>query len=103
MSLARRRSKTCSFFPETHYYRRPETLVVQVMGVNGVSHHVVTDDLEGASAVLQWLSTMPPIIGAPPPQLPSSDPIERSITYAPSGSKPSLSSSLYTRSRLLAM
>ena len=62
--------------------------MVQVMGVNGVSHHVVTDDLEGASAVLQWLSTMPPIIGAPPAHLPSSDPIERSITYAPSGSKP---------------
>ena len=63
-----------------------QVCLLQVMGVNGVSHHVVTDDLEGASAVLQWLSTMPPIIGAPPAHLPSSDPIERSITYAPTGS-----------------
>ena len=60
---------------------------MQVMGVNGVSHHVVTDDLEGATAVLQWLSTMPPIIGVAPANLPSSDPIERSITYCPSGSE----------------
>ena len=52
-----------------------------------MSHHVVTDDLEGATAVLNWLSTMPPIIGIPPANLASSDPIERSITYAPAGSE----------------
>lgn len=60
---------------------------MQVMGVNGVSHHVVEDDLDGAVAVLQWLSVMPPMIGGQPPVLTSSDPIERSITYQPSGSK----------------
>ena len=64
--------------------------VVQVMGVNGVSHHVVTDDLEGATAVLHWISMMPPTIGAPPAILPSSDPIERSITYVPAASAPVL-------------
>ena len=58
-------------------------LPVQVMGVNGVSHHVVMDDLEGVTAVLQWLSTMPPVVGAPPAPLPSADPIDRPIAYTP--------------------
>ena len=53
------------------------------MGVNGVSHHVVSDDLEGATAVLNWLSTMPPTVGASPTILPTSDPTDRSITYFP--------------------
>lgn len=26
----------------------------RVMGVNGVSHHVVPDDLEGVKAILRW-------------------------------------------------
>ena len=56
------------------------------MGVNGVSHHVVADDLEGAAAVLHWLSSMPPTLGVPPALLPTSDPVERGIGYtAPSG------------------
>ena len=54
--------------------------------MNGVSHHVVTDDLEGATAVLHWLSTMPPVVGIAPAILPSSDPVDRSISYAPAGS-----------------
>ena len=53
------------------------------MGVNGVSHHVVADDLEGVTAVLQWLSTMPTTIGSLPPSLASSDPVQRGIDYAP--------------------
>lgn len=60
---------------------------LQVMGVNGVSHNVVTDDLEGAAAVLQWLSTMPPMVGMQPALLPSSDPVDRSISYAPAASE----------------
>ena len=60
---------------------------LQVMGVNGVSHHVVADDLEGALAVLEWLSTMPPTLGSSPPTLVSSDPIHRPISYAPSASQ----------------
>ena len=53
------------------------------MGVNGVSHHIVSDDLEGTHAILQWLGTMPPVVGAPPPSLGSLDPIDRPISYAP--------------------
>ena len=62
------------------------TDLLQVMGVNGVSHHVVADDLEGAVAVLHWLSSMPPTLGVPPALLPTSDPLDRGIGYsAPSG------------------
>ena len=53
------------------------------MGVNGVSHHVVPDDLAGVSAVLQWLSYTPALVGQVPPVLVSADPIARSIDYAP--------------------
>jgi hypothetical protein len=55
-----------------------------VMGVNGVSHYVVEDDLEGIKAILRWLSYAPPQVGAEPPQLPTSDPVERSVAYLPS-------------------
>lgn len=56
---------------------------VQVMGVNGVSHHVVEDDLEGCAAVLQWLSYISPVLGGPAAALPTTDPIDRSIGYLP--------------------
>ncbi|GIM14329.1 hypothetical protein Vretimale_17214, partial [Volvox reticuliferus] len=55
----------------------------RVMGVNGVSHHVVADDLEGVRTVLQLLSYAPTHLGAPPPELASSDPINRLIGYCP--------------------
>ena len=54
-----------------------------VMGVNGVSHYVVDDDLEGIKTILRWLSYAPPQLGAEPPQLPTSDPVERSVAYLP--------------------
>ena len=57
------------------------------MGVNGVSHEIVADDLEGATAILHWLSTMPPIQGTSPALLPTSDPLDRSITYCPAPGK----------------
>lgn len=53
------------------------------MGVNGVSHHVVEDDLEGCAAVLQWLSYISPVLGGPAAALPTTDPIERNIGYLP--------------------
>lgn len=53
------------------------------MGVNGVSHLVVADDLEGVSAVLQWLSYTPDRVGNLPPVLSSADPTMRSIGYTP--------------------
>ena len=38
----------------------------KVMGVNGVSHHLVADDLEGVHTVLQLLSYVPHEVGADP-------------------------------------
>ncbi|GMH43409.1 hypothetical protein BSKO_11331 [Bryopsis sp. KO-2023] len=55
----------------------------RVMGVNGVSHHTVDDDLEGVRCILRWLSYAPPVLGAAPLPLPTSDPIMRSIAYSP--------------------
>lgn len=55
----------------------------KVMAVNGVSHHVVEDDLAGCAAVLQWLGFVPAVLGSQPPTLASADPIERPIGYAP--------------------
>lgn len=55
----------------------------KVMGVNGVSHQVVPDDLAGVAAVLRWLSYVPPSTSAIAPLLPSRDPEARLIQYAP--------------------
>jgi len=59
----------------------------RVMGANGVSHHVVADDLEGVAAVLTWLSYVPPVLGGAPPLLPGSDPADRAIAYTPGPSE----------------
>ena len=61
---------------------------MQVMGVNGVSHEVVADDLEGLTAVLHWLGTMPPVLGTLPASLPTADPVERPIAYCPAPGTP---------------
>lgn len=53
----------------------------RVMGNNGVSHFVVEDDLQGVTCILQWLSFMPPCIGAQPLALPLNDPPMRPVTY----------------------
>lgn len=53
-----------------------------------MSHHVVADDLEGASAVLHWLCTMPPTLGSPPAHLATSDPLHRGIGYSPAPGNP---------------
>jgi acetyl-CoA carboxylase/biotin carboxylase 1 len=55
----------------------------RVMGVNGVSHYVVDDDLEGVKTILRWLSYAPPQVGAEPARLPSADPAERPVLYLP--------------------
>ena len=57
--------------------------VLQVMGVNGVSHQVVPDDLAGVAAILRWLSYVPPTTSGIAPLLPSRDPEARLIQYAP--------------------
>jgi acetyl-CoA carboxylase/biotin carboxylase 1 len=59
----------------------------KVMAVNGVSHQVVEDDLEGCAAVLQWLSYVPAVTGEKPPILPTSDPLNRPISYSPGPSE----------------
>jgi acetyl-CoA carboxylase/biotin carboxylase 1 len=56
----------------------------RVMGVNGVSHHTVADDLEGVTTLLRLLAYTPAQLGAPHAPLPSCDPADRSIGYCPS-------------------
>lgn len=55
----------------------------KVMATNGVSHLTVSDDLEGISAILKWLSYVPPFVGGPLPILTPSDPTERLVEYIP--------------------
>ncbi len=55
----------------------------RVMAVNGVSHHVVVDDLEGVRLMLQLLAFAPPQLGAPPQPLLSADPLSRHVAYLP--------------------
>lgn len=60
----------------------------RVMGYNGVSHHIVDDDLAGVRAILKWLSFTAARIGESPPRLPTADPEERRVAYAvPEGGK----------------
>ncbi|KAL6777494.1 BCC3 [Auxenochlorella protothecoides x Auxenochlorella symbiontica] len=55
----------------------------RVMGANGVSHHVVEDDLAGVAALLRWLAYTPARLGDAPPALPGADPVARAVAYAP--------------------
>ncbi|KAL5992309.1 acetyl-coenzyme-A carboxylase [Asimina triloba] len=55
----------------------------KIMATNGVVHLTVSDDLEGVSAILKWLSYVPPHVGGPLPVLPSVDPPERLVEYVP--------------------
>nr|ASZ00204.1 acetyl-CoA carboxylase 2 [California macrophylla] len=58
----------------------------KIMGTNGVVHLTVSDDLEGVSAILKWLSYIPPYVGGALPVLRSSDPPERPVQYLPESS-----------------
>jgi acetyl-CoA carboxylase/biotin carboxylase 1 len=53
----------------------------KVMGQNGVSHHIVEDDLAGVLCVLRWLSYTAARVGESPPRLPTSDPDTRPVSY----------------------
>lgn len=55
----------------------------KIMGTNGVVHLTVSDDLEGISAILKWLSFVPLHSGGPLPVLAPSDPPERLVEYLP--------------------
>ncbi|KAL2653562.1 hypothetical protein R1flu_021690 [Riccia fluitans] len=55
----------------------------KVMAVNGVTHLTVSDDMEGVSSVLNWLSYIPAVKGGPLPFLQASDPPTRLVEYTP--------------------
>jgi len=57
----------------------------KVMGVNGVSHITVEDDLAGALSILQWISYMPIHVGGIPPVIAAQDPVDRPVGYSPQG------------------
>ncbi|ERM94222.1 hypothetical protein AMTR_s00010p00206450 [Amborella trichopoda] len=58
----------------------------KIMATNGVVHLTVSDDLEGVSAILKWLSYVPPHIGGPLPILAPQDPPSRPVQYCPENS-----------------
>ncbi|KAJ4966755.1 hypothetical protein NE237_018604 [Protea cynaroides] len=58
----------------------------KIMATNGVVHLTVSDDLEGISAILKWLSYVPSHVGGPLPILRPLDPPERSVEYFPENS-----------------
>lgn len=58
----------------------------KIMATNGVVHLTVSDDLEGISAILKWLSYVPPYVGGPLPISHSLDPPERPVEYCPENS-----------------
>ena len=58
----------------------------KIMATNGVVHLTVSDDLEGISAILKWLSYVPPFVGGPLPISRSLDPPERPVEYFPENS-----------------
>ncbi|CAM6103862.1 unnamed protein product [Calypogeia fissa] len=58
----------------------------KVMAVNGVVHLTVTDDLEGVSSILNWLSYIPAQKGGPLPFLKPTDPPQRLVEYNPENS-----------------
>ncbi|MQM19485.1 hypothetical protein Taro_052489 [Colocasia esculenta] len=58
----------------------------KVMATNGVVHLTVSDDLEGVTAILRWLSFVPPYVNGPLPISCSMDPPERKVEYLPENS-----------------
>ncbi|KAL0439771.1 UNVERIFIED_CONTAM: Acetyl-CoA carboxylase 1 [Sesamum latifolium] len=55
----------------------------KIMATNGVVHLTVSDDLEGISAILKWLSFVPAYSGGPLPILSPLDPPDRLVEYLP--------------------
>lgn len=55
----------------------------KVMGHNGVSHVVVTDDVQGVQSILTWLSYIPKTKGAPLPYHPTKDALVRAPSFTP--------------------
>ncbi|KAF9682552.1 hypothetical protein SADUNF_Sadunf05G0120800 [Salix dunnii] len=55
----------------------------KIMATNGVVHLTVSDDLEGVSAILKWLSCIPSCVGSALPISSPSDSPERPVEYFP--------------------
>ncbi|XP_062225261.1 acetyl-CoA carboxylase 2 isoform X2 [Phragmites australis] len=55
----------------------------KIMAANGVVHLTVSDDLEGVSNILRWLSYVPANIGGPLPITKPLDPLDRPVAYIP--------------------
>ncbi|KAK4274088.1 hypothetical protein QN277_017370 [Acacia crassicarpa] len=58
----------------------------KIMATNGVVHLTVSDDLEGVSAILRWLSYIPSHVGGTLPIVQPHDPPERPVEYFPENS-----------------
>nr|ASZ00203.1 acetyl-CoA carboxylase 1 [Pelargonium cotyledonis] len=58
----------------------------KIMGTNGVVHLTVSDDLEGVSAILKWLSNIPLYVGGALPIINPLDSPERPVEYLPENS-----------------
>ncbi|KAJ6352844.1 hypothetical protein OIU76_001957 [Salix suchowensis] len=58
----------------------------KIMATNGVVHLTVSDDLEGVSAILKWLSCIPSCVGGALPISSPSDSPERPVEYFPENS-----------------
>ena len=60
----------------------------QIMYRNGVSHMTANDDFEGVSKIIDWLAYVPDKRGSPIPVMPSTDSLDRDITYMPPQKQP---------------
>ncbi|KAK9270500.1 hypothetical protein L1049_026080 [Liquidambar formosana] len=58
----------------------------RTVGIGAYLARLVSDDLEGVSAILKWLSYVPPYVGGPLPILSPLDPPERPVEYLPENS-----------------
>ncbi|WFD35485.1 acetyl-coenzyme-A carboxylase [Malassezia cuniculi] len=55
----------------------------QIMYRNGVAHITAPSDADALCEYLSWLSYVPPTSGAPLPIMPSLDPVDRDVAFAP--------------------
>ncbi|KAF2139143.1 uncharacterized protein K452DRAFT_232893 [Aplosporella prunicola CBS 121167] len=60
----------------------------QIMYKNGVSHMTASDDFEGVSKIVSWLSFIPDKKGQPVPISPAAESWDRDITYYPPQKQP---------------
>ena len=59
---------------------------IQIMHANGVSHTTATDDLDGVTTIMRWLSFVPKARHGPLPIIEPLDPIDRDVVFTPTPS-----------------